>query len=122
VIDIEAILAAIPAAVARYRELVENLGSKSPIDIEQAREIIRSIADRILVHPGDDGVPVAEISLNEQLPLARVAGGDFDIGVVAGGPATSIISVWILSDSPQESRPGLQATRGLGCSSRASPK
>jgi hypothetical protein len=30
VIDIEAILAALPVAVARYRELVESMGSKKP--------------------------------------------------------------------------------------------
>lgn len=58
VIDVEAILAVLPVAVARYREMVENLGS-SPIDVEQAREVIREITDRIPVRPGDDGVPVA---------------------------------------------------------------
>jgi hypothetical protein len=34
VTDIEAILAALPVAVARYRELVESMGSKSPIDVD----------------------------------------------------------------------------------------
>jgi hypothetical protein len=53
VIDVKAVMAAIPAAVARFREQVANLGSKTPMDIEQAREVIRSIADRIPVRPGE---------------------------------------------------------------------
>jgi hypothetical protein len=72
VVDIEAILAAIPGAVARYREIVQDLGN-SPVDIAQAREVIGGIADRIPVRPGEDGVPVA-----------HVARGCTQIGVVAG--------------------------------------
>ena len=37
-----------------------------------------------LGEPLEDGVPVAELSLNERIPLGRAAGGDFDLGVVAG--------------------------------------
>jgi hypothetical protein len=66
VIDVKALMAALPGAVARYRELVANLGSKAPIDIEQAREVIRSITDRIPVRPGEDGVPIAELALNHR--------------------------------------------------------
>jgi hypothetical protein len=36
-------------------------------------------------------VPVAELSLNEQMPLGQVAGGSIQIGMVAGAgfePAT----------------------------------
>ena len=51
--------------------------------MEHAREVIREIADRIPVRPGDDGVPVAELSLNDQMPLGQVAGGS-QIGLVAG--------------------------------------
>jgi hypothetical protein len=76
VIDVEAIIAAIPAAVMRYRALVADLGSKSPIDIARAREMIRDIADRIPVRPGDDGVPVAELALNEQIALRAVGSVD----------------------------------------------
>jgi chromatin segregation and condensation protein Rec8/ScpA/Scc1 (kleisin family) len=83
VVDIEGIMAALPIAVARYRQMVENLGT-SPIDIEQAREVIREITDRIPVRPGADGVPIAELSLNEQMPLGQVAVGSIQIGMVAG--------------------------------------
>jgi site-specific DNA recombinase len=80
VVDVTAIAAAIPAAVARYREMVSDLGN-APIDIEQGREIIRGIADYIPVRPGPDGVPIAELALNEAIPLAAVGS---DIGMVAG--------------------------------------
>jgi chromatin segregation and condensation protein Rec8/ScpA/Scc1 (kleisin family) len=83
VVDLKAILAVLPAAVARYREMVENLG-ESPIDIEQAREVIREITDRIPVRQGEDGVPVAELSLNESMPLGQAAVGSIQIGMVAG--------------------------------------
>jgi hypothetical protein len=83
VVDVKAIMAAIPAAVARYREMVSNLGD-APIDIERGREIIRSVADRIPVKPGPDGVPIAELSLNEEMPLGQIAVGSIQIGMVAG--------------------------------------
>jgi hypothetical protein len=91
VIDVKAVMAAIPAAVARYRELVAGFGSKTPVDIEQVREVIRSIADRIPVRPGEDGVPVAELALNPQIALAAVGVVDNQIDLVAGAgfePAT----------------------------------
>jgi hypothetical protein len=84
VIDVKAVIAALPGAVARYRELVANLGSEAPIDIEQAREMIRSIADRIAIRPGEDGVPVAELALNPQIAFAAIGGVDNQIDVVAG--------------------------------------
>jgi len=64
--------------------MASELGD-APIDIEQGREIIRGVADRIPVRPGPDGVPIAELSLNEEMPLAAVGVGPGDIGVVAGG-------------------------------------
>ena len=54
-------LLAILTAVTRYRHIVSDLGS-APIDIEQGREIIRSVADPTPVRPGADGVPIAELS------------------------------------------------------------
>ena len=36
VVDLKAVMAALPAAVARYREMVADLG-KAPIDIERGR-------------------------------------------------------------------------------------
>jgi hypothetical protein len=80
---VKAIMAAMPAAVARYRQMVSDLGNAS-IDIEQGRGIIREIAHQIPVRPGADGVPVAQLSLNEEMPLGQVVGGDFQIDVVAG--------------------------------------
>lgn len=77
-------MAAVQSGVVRYREHVARMGGKKGMDIEQAREIIKSIADQIPVRPGADGVPVAELSLNEETPLAQVAGGSFQIDVVAG--------------------------------------
>ena len=90
VVDVKAVMAAIPRAVERYRAMVSDLGN-APIDIEQGREIIRGIAARIPVRPGPDGVPIAELSLNEEMPLAGVAVSGSDIGMVAGAgfePAT----------------------------------
>jgi hypothetical protein len=63
--------------------MVENLGNR-PIDIEQARELIREITDRIPVRPGADGVPIAELSLNAEMPLGQLAVGSIQIGLVAG--------------------------------------
>jgi hypothetical protein len=91
VIDLAAILAAVPVAVARYRDLVEGFGTGTPVNIEQAREVIREIAGRIPVRPGKDGVPIAELSLNEEMPLAQVANGQIQIGVVAGACYTQLL-------------------------------
>jgi hypothetical protein len=92
-IDVKAVMTAIPAAVARYRELVAKLGSKTPIDIEQARQVIRSIADHIPVRPGEDGVPVAELALNQQIALAAIGGVDNQIDLVAGARYANYLSV-----------------------------
>jgi site-specific DNA recombinase len=90
-VDLKSVLAVIPAAIERYRQMAEDIGS-APIDIERSREIIRSIANRIPVRPGDDGVPIAELSLNEELALGqRAIGSEIQIGMVAGAgfePAT----------------------------------
>jgi len=80
---VEAILAMLPIAVARYREMVKNLGN-SPTDIEQAREVIRETTDQIPMRPGADGVPIAELSLNESMPLGQLAVGSIQVGLVAG--------------------------------------
>ena len=66
--------------MTRHRQVVADLGN-APIDIEQGREIIRSVADKIPVRPGADGVPIAELLLNEAIPLGVVGS---DIGSVAG--------------------------------------
>jgi hypothetical protein len=89
IVDVKAIMAGIPAAVVRYREMVSNLGN-SPIDVERGREIIRGVTDRIPVRPGPDGVPIAELSLNEEMPLGQAVGGNFQIDVVAGAGFSSI--------------------------------
>ena len=65
-------MAVIPAAVARYRELVAKLGGKTLMDIEQAREVIRTKAGRVSARPGGDRVPVAELALNVQIALIAV--------------------------------------------------
>ena len=69
--------------------MVADLGN-APIDIEQGREIIRSVADKIPVRPGADGVPIAELLLNEAIPLGVVGS---DIGLVAGGVICSVPAV-----------------------------
>jgi hypothetical protein len=70
VVDVKAIMDAIPTAVARYRQMISDLGN-SQIDVEQGREIIHSVANRIPVRPGRDGAPITELSLNEEMPLGR---------------------------------------------------
>jgi hypothetical protein len=72
VVDVKAFLAAIPAAVARYWQMVEDLGNAT-IDIEQGREVIRSIADHIAVRPGEDGVPVAQLAFRNYRPTKAIA-------------------------------------------------
>lgn len=46
--------------------------------------MIRSIADHIPVRPGADEVPIAELSLSEEMPLVAATGGAIQIRVVAG--------------------------------------
>lgn len=53
VIDVKAILAAIPVAVARYRQMVSD--GKRAGRHRAGRKIIRNVADRIPVRPGADG-------------------------------------------------------------------
>ena len=77
VINVDMALATVTAAVARYRAMVMDLGN-APIDIAQAREVIREIADRIPVRPGVDGVPVAELAFNRELGLAQAVGAGPD--------------------------------------------
>jgi len=74
VVDAEAVLTAIPAAVQRYRAMVADLGN-APIDVASGREVIRGIVATIPIRPGTDGVPVAELGLNNEMPLAAFTGG-----------------------------------------------
>jgi hypothetical protein len=83
VIDVKGVLAAVTAAIRRYRQMVTDLGN-APIDIPRAREMIRGIVDRIPVRPGADGVPVAQLALNKEMPLAHAAGAASQVDVVAG--------------------------------------
>ena len=67
-------MAAIPAAVERFRTLSSGLSSNTPgLDIEAGREIIRSVAGQIQVKPRADGLPVAMLALNE-VQLAAAGG------------------------------------------------
>jgi site-specific DNA recombinase len=80
--NVSAVLELLPAALRGYREMVNDLGN-APIDVGRAREVLREALGTIPVRPGPDGVPVAELALNEA-PLAAAAGGAPQIGVVAG--------------------------------------
>ena len=63
-IDTNAALALLPAAVKRYRAMVASL-EDSGIDVNQAREVLREMLGEIRVRPERDGVPVAECALND---------------------------------------------------------
>jgi hypothetical protein len=80
VVDAKAILKLLPAAIGRYRALVEDLGN-SRIDMQRARETLREMLGTIPVRPGADGTPIAELALNE---VSLAAAGGSQIGVVAG--------------------------------------
>jgi hypothetical protein len=80
VVDVAAVLKRLPADIARYRAMVEDLGN-SNIDVQRARETLREMLGIITVRPGEDGVPIAELALNE-VPLALSGGSQ--IGLVAG--------------------------------------
>jgi site-specific DNA recombinase len=87
VVDVDAVMKLLPAAVDRYRAMVEDLGN-SGIDMQRARETLREMLGTIPVRPGADGVPIAELGLN---PVSLVAAGGSQIGLVAGAgfePAT----------------------------------
>ena len=62
VVDIEAVLALVPAAMRRYRAMVADLGN-APIDMGRAREMLREALGTIPVRPGRDGVPIALLAL-----------------------------------------------------------
>jgi hypothetical protein len=82
IIDVKAVMEAIPAALERYRELAGSLSSNTPgLNIEVGREIIRNVAGQIPVKPGTDGVPVAMRALN---PVQLAAASGSDIEMVAG--------------------------------------
>ncbi len=82
VVDIHVVRAAIAAVVQGYKRWAADLGN-APIDVERDREIIREIAYPIPVRTGQDGVPIAELSLNADMPLGA-ANGMSHIGVLAG--------------------------------------
>ena len=112
VVDVKAIMAAIPGAIARYRQMVSDLGNSS-IDIEQGREIIRSVADRIPVRPGLHGVPIAELSLNEEMPLGQLVGGNLQIDMVAGACLDTCLLVLPRARRPLEHAGEVGRVRGL---------
>jgi site-specific DNA recombinase len=80
VVDVKAIMKLVPAAIARFRALIEDLGN-SGVDVQRARETLREMLGIIPVRPGADGVPIAELALNE---VSLAAAGGSQIGVVAG--------------------------------------
>ena len=87
VVDMKAIMKLLPVAIGRYKAMVEDIGN-SRIDIQRARESLREMLGVIPVRPGADGVPIAEMALNE---VSLVAAGGSQIGLVAGAgfePAT----------------------------------
>jgi hypothetical protein len=63
--------------------MVADIGN-APIDRDRGRAILKGIAGTIPVRPGADGVPVALLALNTEMPLAAFAGGASQIDVVAG--------------------------------------
>jgi hypothetical protein len=81
VVDVKAIMKLLPIAIARYRAMVEDIGN-SGIDMQRARESLREMLGMIPVRPGADGVPIAELALNE---VSLAAQGGSQIGLVAGG-------------------------------------
>ena len=81
VVDAAAVMAAIPAAVARYRAMVEDLGN-APIDMGAAREVLKEMVGEIRLRPEPNRGLVAEIGLSE-MPIRAAAGGKY-IGLVAG--------------------------------------
>jgi hypothetical protein len=97
VVDVKAILAAIPAAVARYREKLANLGAMK--DIEAGREINRG-SPATSRCPGVDGVPVPELALSEAMPLGVAVGSD--LGVVAGACYPLIYHIYIRLIRPEK--------------------
>jgi site-specific DNA recombinase len=81
VVDAAAVMAAIPAAVARYRAMVEDLGN-APIDIGAAREVLKEMVGEIRLRPEPNRGLVAEFGLSET-PIRAAVGGKY-IGLVAG--------------------------------------
>jgi site-specific DNA recombinase len=87
VVDVKGIMKLLAVAIGRYRAMVEDLGN-SGIDMQRARETLREMLGIIPVRPAADGVPIAELALNE---VSLAAAGGSQIGVVAGAgfePAT----------------------------------
>ena len=72
----------IPAALARFRELVTNMEQQA-IDPAEAREALRELlGDEIPLHPTDDGILEARLSFKPQKELRLASKGqpgvDFD--------------------------------------------
>ena len=55
-------IARLPAAVARYRKMVEDLGD-APVDIERGREALREILGEVQIAP-HEGHLVAKMALS----------------------------------------------------------
>lgn len=80
VIDLEAAMAALPRAMALYRDKVENLGVTLREDPDRARQALKDTCT-IRIQP-DNGGAIAEIGINEALATTLMGGSK--IGVVAG--------------------------------------
>lgn len=81
VVDVKGIMKLLPVALRRYRAMVDDFGN-SGVDVQRARETLREMLGIIPVRPGADGVPIAELALNE---VSLAAAGGSQIGLVAGG-------------------------------------
>jgi hypothetical protein len=78
--DLEtALKAAGSGGVAAFNQL--NTAMSNYHAEERGQQSKRVVAER---GPDRHGVPIAELALNQEMPLAAVAGGSMQIGVVAG--------------------------------------
>ena len=76
VIRVDQAIARLPAAVARYRKMVEDLGD-APVDIERSREALREILGEVQIAP-HEGHLVAKMALSidsQALACGRGSGG-----------------------------------------------
>ena len=83
VVDVGAIMAALPAPVARYRTMVADLGN-APIDIAAGREWLKEMVGEIGLRPEANRGLVAEIGLSET--PSRALAGSRKIWRGSGGP------------------------------------
>jgi hypothetical protein len=67
VVRVDDVIKHLPEAIARYRQMVSNLGD-APIDVELARQAVRGILDEITIVPRD-GYSVARMELEVVQPI-----------------------------------------------------